>query len=161
MKKISTGRIIKVDEFRKLNQCPVCRKRIILENKLCDECSKIDIKKCKYCGIILREQGTFKYYAYDIDKDLRNNDSWKTNKKDVHEFIVEMNVTFPKFNDKECSGCNETHERILKNYKKYNKCEFNECENKLLENPSPEELIDYISKNGRICRSCIFRNGFI
>ena len=162
MKKISTGRILKVEEFRKLKQCPICRRMVDMHTKICEECAKLDIKKCKYCGIILREIGFHRYYAYDTNMDLREKDSWKTNKRNVNEFILEAEVYHPKYNEEECSGCHETKQKILDKPNKYNKCYFEEeCHNKLVEGEDLNELVDFISKNGRVCRGCQFRKGFV
>lgn len=100
-----TGNLLQPKEFRKLNPCLNCGKRVkTLTNSKCEECKDIEIKYCEVCEIILRDK-SYKYYSYDIGDTKRDN-KIKPQKHPLKEFIEEREARFYNIEDgKRCEQC--------------------------------------------------------
>jgi len=72
MVKFKTGVKYRPVEFKKLNQCVQCGLACnIKKGENCENCVKLNLKKCSVCEILLRD-GLFTFYSYDTHESHRN-----------------------------------------------------------------------------------------
>lgn len=137
-----TGVTFTPDKFREMMRCHQCG--IVSESVdfgLCKKCELLDLKKCKVCECLLRDN-VCNFYTYDIKENKRENGvEFKVSKEVVREFIYKREPMHLPVSDSMCSGCVGWEERI-KDF-----CFL--CDAKF---PNTEE---HYKLNGNMCQDCV------
>lgn len=153
-----TGRVLTVNEFKKLNQCLECRKMLDMKKgSICEECKKLNRTRCEYCSIVLRndKEKKNKFYVYYDNSVFRDKvvTSYTSNKP-IREYKVETKINYPKHDNNLCEECFNFINKVTVNHLEYNSCVIKNCTNFLLDTPEPQQLVDYLKVYGRLCKHC-------
>lgn len=156
MFKKQTGRKIDVVDFKKMNKCIECGYADNMKyGEKCETCKELNRKKCSSCEAILKDKNI--YYSYDHNDNLRHLESLKLSKKPIKEFLVYDKSYTKPYNEDICETCHAIHEDIRKNYK-HIRCQ---CGRKLINKLDKEELVKYVTENGKFCDRCLFLMGVL
>ena len=107
------------------------------ESILCENCKLANNPKCKYCEIVLRNEP--KRISYYYDDRLR-------------EHTKKIKNHAKKFSEDLCVECENKIFEIKQNYVKLNMCRY--CGNTLIQNVTPDKMVEYYRINGLSCRTC-------